>query len=110
MVNDPQLTELIRAEVQRAVAEATELLLKKLDEQDEWANGLLLALEDLMQALAKARSPVLETVIQDWQKAADHYELARQGLYPDESAQRLEPRKLLYRMLRATGALRHLEE
>lgn len=110
MAIDSQFDELIRGAVQQAVSAAVEPLHKKLDEQDEWMNGLYLALLDLMQALAKEQSPELAQVIPAWMSAADHYELAKQGLYPDESPERLEPRKLLYRMLLTTGALRHLEQ
>lgn len=110
MAIDSQAVELIRAEVLRAVAAVVEPLEKKLDEQDEWMNGLFLALQDLCQALAKERSPVLAAVIPGWEKIADQYDLACKGLYPDVSPERLEPRKLLYRILLTTGALRQLDE
>ncbi|EPO8089460.1 hypothetical protein [Pseudomonas aeruginosa] len=105
MATDPQLSEQIRREVAAAVAP----LERKLEEQDEWMNGLFLALEDLLQALLRENPALVQSAIVDWQTAADRYELASQGLYPDETVQRLEPRKMLYRMLRATGALRHHE-
>lgn len=103
MATENQVSEQIRREVAAATAE----LRQKLDQQDEWMNGLFLALEDLMQALLRANPEMVEPAIADWQKAAEHYELASQGLYPDESPERLEPRKMLYRMLNATGALQH---
>lgn len=106
MAIDPQLSELIRREVATAVAP----LEKKLDAQDEWMNGLFLALEDVMQALLKKHPALVAAAIKDWQVASDRYDLACQGLYQDESPERLEPRKLLYRMLRATGALQPLDE
>lgn len=105
MAIDPQLAELISREVAAAVAPFE----KKLDAQDEWANGLFLALEDLMQALLKESPALVASVIKDWQVASDRYDLACKGLYPDESPERLEPRKMLYRMLLTTGALRHLD-
>lgn len=109
MAIDPHLAEWLNGEIQRAVSQAVEPLQKKLDEKVEWMDGLFLALLDLMQAMAKERSPELVQVIPIWMAAADHYELACKGLYPDASPEKLEPRKLLYRMLLTTGALRHLD-
>lgn len=105
MATDPLLAD----EIRRAVAAEVAALERRLDDQDEWMNGLFLAIEDLMQALLREQPALVASAIRDWQAASDRYELARQGLYADESQKRLEPRKMLYQLLHATGALQPFE-
>lgn len=105
MATEFELTKRIRREVATALAPFE----KKLEAQDEWINGLFMAFEDLMQALLKENPALVQQAVKDWRCASDHYDLAGKGLYQSESRERLQPRKMLYRMLLASGALEQLE-
>ncbi|PAU86310.1 hypothetical protein CK507_15820 [Pseudomonas sp. WN033] len=86
----------------------------KLDQADEWANGLYMALDDLVQILLK-QNPALAIPLADrWRPVADCYAQLERGEVPVDSdgepkdvgpMQRLEARKILFRTLTAAGAL-----
>lgn len=108
MATASEAHEQLRAEMRQAIAAAIAPLRQQLDQQDEWMNGLYLALLELLQATAKEQPAVIRRLLPAWEKVADRYEQMQRHPAANESPERLEPRKLLYRMLQTTGALRHL--
>ncbi|MCO1336767.1 hypothetical protein MO867_20785 [Microbulbifer sp. OS29] len=77
------ITQLIRAE--------TEQLRAELDAVDEWANGLFLALKDVLTPLLKRHPEVAAELAPRWQKVVEEFHRTEGG--------RLEARKMLYSQL-----------
>lgn len=79
----------------------------EIDRVDEWANGLFLALVEVLPLLLKQHPEVVERLEPMWRRAADRY-TARQAnpaQHVDEEGPigLLEPRKMLYRQLDTLG-------
>jgi chromosome segregation ATPase len=79
----------------------------ELDRMDDWANGLMGALQDLALPLLRTHPDIADTVKSSWRLASVRWEKlqADTGQADDfhETADLLEPRKMLYRALEGIG-------
>lgn len=91
------ITRLIRSEHAQLRAE--------LDRVDDWANGVFLALQDLLPSLLKAHPDTAAAVADMWRKAAEQYDQVAAGHAVTDvdgdpvTLEFLEARKMLYRSL-----------
>ena len=73
-----------------------------MDEVDDWANGVFLALQDLVYVLAREYPNVVPPLTDKWRQDAARYAELEQGAEPDPDQPNeqalLEARKMLYRM------------
>ena len=73
-----------------------------MDEVDDWANGVFLALQDLVYVLAREYPKVVPPLTDTWRQDAARYAELEQGAAPDPGQPNeqalLEARKMLYRM------------
>ncbi len=73
-----------------------------MDEVDDWANGVFLALQDLVYVLAREYPNVVPPLTDKWRQDAARYAELEQGAAPDPDQPNeqalLEARKMLYRM------------
>lgn len=81
-----------------------ELLKKECDHVDDWANGIFLALFDLLMVLRHENPEVLKKLEPRWKKDYDEYLRAVENKHIGQKARRLEARKMLYGMLDSFGA------
>ena len=86
--------------------ELAELRLE-VDRNDDWAMGLLAVLNDVLPHLLRSNPQMSEQLGASWRKTADRYEaLASQtgrADGPEETVERLEPTKMLYRLFHVLG-------
>lgn len=91
-----------------ALRQEVERLRCELDQLDDWANGIWVALLDVLLPLLRRQPDVAAALEPTWRKAAARWEqLDREhGQAEDfhETAALLEPRKMLYHSLRCFGA------
>lgn len=92
---DDQSTQTWREEAAQLRAE--------IDRVDDWANGVFLALFDLLPPLLREHPQIAATIAPMWKKAAQNWDTLQTGTMQGESFDEpegvLEARKLLYRML-----------
>lgn len=92
--------EALRAEVERLRA--------RIEEVDNWANGVFAVLQDVLLPLLKAQPELARHLEPRWRSAAEDYERLRAGgSLPEEAdmpLEQLEPAKMLYRQLTHSGA------
>lgn len=92
-------TELLRAELAQ--------LRRELERQDDWMDGLFLVLIDLIPPLLRQQPELAATLAPMWHKAAERFAEVEatpgQSECFQETAERLEPRKLLYRNIAVLG-------
>ncbi len=81
-----------------------EQLKKECSRVDDWANGVFLALNELLMALAHEQPEVVRRLEPQWKKAYDDYNRADQNRHVGQSARLLEARKMLYGHLKSSGA------
>jgi len=93
-------------EIESLRAEVAQLRID-LDRQDEWMNGLFLVLADVLPPLLRQQPAVAAVLAPMWRNADGRFaeEEANPGQAEcfDETAERLEPRKLLYRRIDVLG-------
>lgn len=107
MAIDPETNEWVRALLQQEIERAVAPLRRELDQLDDWANGVFVALEDALVPLLRAHPDVARQLAPLWQQAAQrHEQLERSAGQADdyhETVGLLEPRKMLYRRLALLG-------
>lgn len=91
--------EELRQEIERLRAE--------IDRVDEWATGVFQVLVDVLYPLLMANPNAVAHVGQAWRQAAERFEVVRactgQNEDIDETVERLEARKMLYRQYALLG-------
>lgn len=94
----------LQQEIEQAVQTAVTPLRQEIDQLDDWANGLLAVLMDVMPGLLTQNPALAEQCEQSWGKAAAQFEaLEIQPGQQDDFHQTqplLEARKMLYGWLR----------
>lgn len=101
-MTDDQAQQLVReiGALKQQVAELSD----KLERQDDWSSGVFEALKDLTLALISAYPELAPRVMPVWASAAKQYDRLESGTQADdfhETAEFLEARKMLYRILLA---------
>lgn len=107
MAINPETTEWVRALLRQEIDKAVAPLHQRIEAQDDWANGVFAALEDVLIPLLKAQPDIARTVAPLWRLASERFELLQRqdGQADDfhETAGLLEARKMLYRQLENFG-------
>lgn len=102
----PEVAAWMRVQMSIAAARAVEPLKEEISKVDEWANGLFVALRDVLPVLL-LESPALTREIEpQWRKAAEEFDRVEQHGHQandEESLELLEARKMLYRLLSVCG-------
>lgn len=79
----------------------------ELDRLDDWANGIYMALYELALPLLQSHPDIAHKVAPGWQRAAEVFDRLEvetgQAENFHETAELLEARKLLYRMIEPSG-------
>lgn len=98
----PETATWLCLQMTMASARATEPLRKEIDKVDEWANGLFTVLVQVLPGLLKANHPLAHQLEPQWRRASERFEHLSAGGSPidsDETLERLEAPKMLYRLL-----------
>ena len=98
----PETTEWVRALLQQEIDKAVAPLHQKIDQLDDWSNGVFAALADLLPALLKKHPDIAADLEPMWAYASEQYDkLSSTGQADDfhETQELLEARKILYRQL-----------
>ena len=89
------------SEIEQLRQEVAQLRVE-VDRVDEWANGLFWVLHDVLPWLLRRDPEMAAALAQQWREAAQHFAevSAEEGQAAsfDETAERLEARKMLYRL------------
>ena len=103
MAIPPETSTWVRELLEQEIAKAVTPLRQEMDQLDDWANGLFLALQDVTLALLKHQPALAQELRPLWLQAALRYDqLEQQQGQADEfheTAGALEARKMLYRLL-----------
>lgn len=105
----PETAAWMRMQMTMAAARAVEPLKAEINKVDDWANGVFVALKDVLLPLLKDHPATARDVGPQWRKAAEEFERIEQGgatADPDETLELLEARKMLYRVFEMLGLWR----
>lgn len=79
----------------------------RVEQVDDWAAGVLAALQDVLLPLLKAQPDIARQVEPIWRQAAENFDLLNAGsTLPEETdmpQEHFEPAKMLYRQLSRFG-------
>lgn len=82
----------------------------RVEQADDWAGGLLDALQGVLLPLLKAHPDIARQVEPLWQQAAERFDLLQAGRQlpaeEDMPQEHFEPAKILYRQLSRVGVWR----
>jgi len=98
----PETTEWVRALLQQEIEKAVAPLHQKIDQLDDWTNGVFAALSDLLPPLLKKYPDIATDLEPMWRYASEQYDTLSstdQADDFDETQELLEARKVLYRQL-----------
>lgn len=102
----PETATWLCLQMSMASARATEPLREEIDKVDEWANGLFTVLVQLLPGLLGANPLLAQQLEPQWRRAAERFDQLAAGgppAEPDETMDRLEAPKMLYRILETMG-------
>lgn len=102
----PEICAWIQAQITLSNARNAATLRAEINKVDDWANGVFLALKDVVLPLLKDHPGAACEVGPVWRKAAEQFEQIEQGTPPadpDETLELLEARKMLYRIFDILG-------
>lgn len=102
MNTTPENAAWVKALIAQEVEQAVAPLRQKMDELDDWANGVFAALADVLPPLLKSQPEIARYLEPMWRDASERYD--RIGSIDqaddfDETQELLEARKVLYRQL-----------
>lgn len=102
----PEVAAWMRVQMSIAAARAVEPLKDEISKVDEWANGLFVALRDVLPVLLLDSPALTREIEPQWRKAAEEFDRIEQHgqqANGDESLELLEARKMLYRLFAVCG-------
>lgn len=102
----PEVSAWIQAQIAMSNASNAATLRAEINKVDDWANGVFLALKDVLAVLLKKDPALARAVAPNWLEAAQDFDLIDlQGKAPkeDEPLELLEARKMLYRVFSVLG-------
>ena len=105
----PETAAWIQTEIAISNMRTAAMLRAEINKVDDWANGLFLALKDMLIPLLKDHPAMACDIGPQWRKAAEEFERIEQGnppKDPDETLESLEARKMLYRIFELLGLWR----
>lgn len=93
----------IQAQIAISNARTVATLRAEIDKVDDWANGLFVALNDVLQPLLRELPALAQQLAPAWHRTAERFDaLQAGGAVPDgendESLEVLEARKMFYRI------------
>ena len=98
-----QMLATIDERVEQALQKRLEPIQRELDELDDFCNGLLLALAEVLPHIWKADEGISRTLAKTWGEAARQFDQIEKldGQHPDfdQTLELLRPRKVLYDIL-----------
>lgn len=105
---NPETSSWVRELLQQEIEKAVAPLRQEIDQVDDWANGVFVALQDVLIALLKIQPALADELVPMWKLASERYQQLEQAPGQaddfDETTYLLEARKMLYRQLAALGA------
>lgn len=99
---DPETTEWVRALLEQEIAKAVVPLRQEIDQLDDWANGVFVALQNVLPPLLRKHPDIALQLEPLWRAASEQYDRLEGIAQADdfhETQSLLEPRKMLYRQL-----------
>lgn len=105
----PEVSAWIQAQIALSNASNAATLRAEINKVDDWANGVFVALKDVLLPLLKDHPATARDVGPQWRKAAEQFERIDQGYppaEPDETLELLEARKMIYRIFELLGVWR----
>lgn len=106
----PEVSSWIQAQIAMSNASNAATLRAEINKVDDWANGVFVALKDVLLPLLNDHPDAACEVGPQWRKAAEQFERIEQGnptADPDETLELLEARKMLYRVFELLGLWRN---
>ena len=84
-----------------------EQLRAEIDRVDEWSTGVFQVLTDVLQPLLRLHPDVAAEIAPQWRRASDRFDAVESNAGQlddvDETVERLEARKMLYRLFDSIG-------
>lgn len=105
----PEMSSWIQAQIAMSNASNAATLRAEINKVDDWANGVFVALKDVLLPLLTDHPLTAYDIGPQWRKAAEQFERIEQGHPPadtDETLEFLEARKMLYRVFELLGVWR----
>lgn len=102
----PEIAAWIQAQITLSNASNAATLRAEINKVDDWANGVFLALKDVLSFLMKTNPALAREVEPRWREAAQDFDLIDLQGKPakeDEPLELLEARKMLYRIFSVLG-------
>ena len=102
MNTTPENAAWVKALIAQEVEQAVAPLRQKMDELDDWANGVFAALADVLPLLLKSQPEIARYLEPMWRDASERYDRIGSTDQADdfhETQELLEARKMLYRQL-----------
>lgn len=106
----PEIAAWMQTEIALSNMRTAATLRVEINKVDDWANGVFVALKDVLLPLLKDHPETACDVGPQWRKAAEQFERIDQGnplADPDETLEFLEARKMLYRIFELLGLWRN---
>lgn len=91
----------IHTQIALANARTAAPIRAELEQIDNWANGIFLALQDALLCQVKSSPAMAHELARDWSRVADRFDAIEAGVIPAEDGETLElleARKMLYRL------------
>ncbi len=98
----PEVAAWIRVQTNLAAANAAASVRADLDRHEEWTNGLFVVLINVLPFLLRQHPDLAQQLESQWRGAAERFEqfdVTEERNAEGETAELLEARKMLYRML-----------
>jgi hypothetical protein len=102
----PETAAWIQAQIAISSARTTAALRMEIDKVDDWANGLFVALKDVLEPLLRELPEMGQQLAPAWSEAAQRFDALQASGASDakkgETLELLEGRKMLYRIFELT--------